>query len=82
MENGKYDYIQVGEYDGNYGELQDYNYDGDFLRLYGKIQFPNGSTNPIKSICSDPCPLGQIQVRLRIQWNNIVQLLKKVPFIP
>ncbi|XP_065222322.1 metabotropic glutamate receptor 1-like [Planococcus citri] len=64
LEDDTYKYVKIGEYDGNYDELQDSEYDEDFfdyLKLYGDLQFSGGSTE-IKSVCSDPCLPGQIKL--------------------
>lgn len=77
LDNGSYKYIQVGEYDGNTAELEDTAYDEDFfdlLNFYGSVQFPGVSGTPIKSICSEACLPGHIQVRLQSHSNPFLFL--------
>ena len=69
FQNGTYDYVKIGEFNGNYDILklkhsvQDYNF-SEGLELYriGTIQYPGGESKKIKSVCSDPCLPGHIKV--------------------
>jgi gamma-glutamylcysteine synthetase len=51
-EDGSYDYVQIGDWINH------------TLNFFKPIQYP--SIGAIKSVCSDPCPMGYYKVKTNI----------------